>query len=121
MAAKEERAVNFRVFSAYRHPLEMMNSFRYLGLVISAADEECLKVVRNLSWAKAVWKRMTRILSREGAEPRVSVFFFKSVVQSVFLFGSEIWVVTPHMGRVLGFFPGPGGAAAYRAAPAEEN
>ena len=47
---------------------------------------------------------MTRILSREGAEPRVSVFFFKSVVQSVFLFGSEIWVVTPHIGRVLGFF-----------------
>ena len=47
---------------------------------------------------------MTRILSREGAEPRVSGFFFKVVVQAVFLFGSETWVFTPRMGRDLGGF-----------------
>ena len=44
---------------------------------------------------------MTRILSREGARPWVSRFFFKVFVQSVLLFGVETWVVTPHMGRVL--------------------
>ena len=37
----------------------------------------------------------TRILSREGAEPRVSVFFFVAVVQSVLLFRKETWVFTP--------------------------
>ena len=47
---------------------------------------------------------MARILRREGAEPRVSGFFFKAVVQAVLLFGTETWVVTPHMGRVLGGF-----------------
>ena len=47
---------------------------------------------------------MTRILIMEGAEPRVSGFFFKSVVQAVLLFGLEAWVVTPCMGRVLGGF-----------------
>ena len=47
---------------------------------------------------------MTRILSREGADPRVYVFFFKSVVQAVLLFGSEIWAVTLCMGRALGGF-----------------
>ena len=40
----------------------------------------------------------------EGAEPRVSRFFFKSIIQSVLLFGAETWVVTPRMGLLLGGF-----------------
>ena len=59
---------------------------------------------------------MTRILSREGAEPRVYGFFFKTVLQVVLLFGSETWVVTPLMGRVLGGVPGPGGTTSDREA-----
>ena len=38
---------------------------------------------------------MTRILSRKGAGPQVSVFFFVAVVQSVLILGKETWVVTP--------------------------
>ena len=53
---------------------------------------------------------MLRILSREGARPQVSRFFFKYVVQSVLLFGAETWVVNPCIRRVLGRFPRPGGA-----------
>ena len=41
---------------------------------------------------------MSRILSREGAKPRVFGFFFKAVVQAVLIFGLETWVVTPGMG-----------------------
>ena len=67
-------------------------------------DDDWPSVARNLSLARAVWKRMTRILSREGAEPRVSVFFFKAVVQVVLLFGEETWVVTPCMVIFLGGF-----------------
>ena len=47
---------------------------------------------------------MTRILSREGVEPQVSGFFFKTVVQRMLLFGLETWVVTPRMGRSPGRF-----------------
>ena len=47
---------------------------------------------------------MTRILSREGAEPRVSGFFFKAVVQAMLLFGLETWVVIPRTGWALGEF-----------------
>ena len=56
----------------------------------------------GLAWT--VWRRTSRILSREGARPRVSVFLFKAVVQSVLLFGAETWVVSPRMGRLLGVF-----------------
>ena len=62
------------------------------------------KVVRNLSQARSVWKRMNRIPSREGLEPWVSGFFFEAMVQAVLLFDLETWVVTPRMGRALGGF-----------------
>ena len=42
---------------------------------------------------------MKRILSREGAAPRVFGFFFKAVMHAVLLFGSETWLVTPYMGK----------------------
>ena len=72
--------------------------------MISAADDGWLEVVRNLAKTREVWQRLTRILIREGAPPRVSIFFFEAVVQSVLIFSAETWVVTPHMVRVLGGF-----------------
>ena len=71
----------------------MVNFFKYLG-----------PVIHNLEKAQKVWRRMSRILIREGARPQVSGFFFKVIVQSVLLFGAEMWVVTPHMRRFLGGF-----------------
>ena len=48
--------------------------------------------------------RLQRILSREGATPRISGSFFKAVVQQVLLFGAETWVATPKMERALSGF-----------------
>ena len=36
-------------------------------------------------------------LSREGADPKISGHFFKAGVQAVFIFGAEMWVLTPRM------------------------
>ena len=82
----------------------MVTSFISMGRVIYVVDENWLGVVWNLEKARTVWRWMTRILSREGARPQVSVFFFIAVVQSVLIFGEETWVVTPCMGRVMGGF-----------------
>ena len=72
--------------------------------MISAADDDWPAVVRKLSQAREVWRRVAHILIREGESPRVSVFFFKAVVQVVLLFGLETWVVTPCTGKALGGF-----------------
>ena len=45
---------------------------------------------------------LTRILGREGANPRVSGIFFKVIVQVVLILGSETWVLTPCMEQALG-------------------
>ena len=119
--AKEERAVTSREFSAYILPLDMVNSFQFLGRVILAADENWPAVVRNFSRARVVWKIMTRILSREGAEPRVSVFFFNFRGTD----GSALWRRDlgghPLHGKIPGGVPGSGGAASDREDPDEEN
>ena len=82
----------------------MVPSFKYLGRMLLAEDDDCLAVIRNLKKSRAVWRKMMRILSREGVRPWVSVFLFKAALQLVFLFGTETWVVTPCMGRFLGGF-----------------
>ena len=71
MVMEEYQDVTSREFSAYGRPLEMVTSFRYLGRVISAADEDWPEVVWNLAREREVRKRMPRILGREGAEPWV--------------------------------------------------
>ena len=75
LAAEEKREVTARDFRAYVLPLEMVNSFRYLGRVILTEDNDWPAVLKKLYQARAVWRRMTRILIREGAAPRVSMLF----------------------------------------------
>ena len=44
--------------------------------------------------ARKSWGRLSRILSREGADKRLSGNIFKAVVQAVVLFGAETRVLT---------------------------
>ena len=44
--------------------LEMVPSFKYLVIVLSAADYEWPAVIQNLTKAQAVWRGMLRILIR---------------------------------------------------------
>ena len=42
------------------------------------------------------------MLSKEGAYSRTSGHIYLAVVQSVLIYGSEMWVMTPRIGRGLG-------------------
>ena len=104
MAEEEARAATSRAFRPYQHTLKIVWSFKFLEIVLLAADDYCMVVIQYLTKAWAVWQRMSRILSWEGARPQVSGFFFKAGVQLLLLFGSDTWVVTPRMGQVIGGF-----------------
>ena len=80
----------------------MVTSFKYLGRLISAADDDWPLVAKKFPRARKVWIRMSCILSREGAAPRASGLFFKAVVQAILIFVLETWVFTPRMGKALG-------------------
>ena len=81
-----------------------MTVFKYLGRVLTAGDDDWLAVVGNLGKARKSWGPLSRILIREGADPKVSGHFYKAVSQAVLLFGAEMWVLTPRMERALDSF-----------------
>ena len=81
-----------RDFEAYGAPLENLTAFKYLGRVMTAGDDYWHAVVGNLQRDMKIWGRLSRILSRKGADPKVSGHFFKAVTQEVLFFGAETWV-----------------------------
>ena len=67
-------------------------------------EDDWLAVVGNLEKVRKSWGRLSQILIREGADPKVSGNFYKAVAQAVLLFGEETWVLTPRMERALDSF-----------------
>ena len=91
-----------KYFSYYGRPLTTVKSFNYIVRILTASYYNFPEVVGNLqkSWKK--WARMLRVLVREGGICGCRGTLFKAVVQAVLLFGSNTWVMTPHMGQNLG-------------------
>ena len=75
MVAEEARALNSRAFSTCGCSLKMVTSFKYLGRVLLEMYDDWTALVRSIVKARTLWRRMSRILSREGASLRVSGFF----------------------------------------------
>ena len=48
--------------------------------------------------------RLSRVIGREGEDPKVSGNFYKEMDQAVLLFGAETWVLTLRMERALESF-----------------
>jgi hypothetical protein len=104
LAKEDARRATEHVLMARGEPLESVSIFKYLGRLLSSNDDDWPAVHRNLSKARKSWARISRILTRDGATPRVSGMFYKAVVQSILLFGSETWVVTNTMLKALESF-----------------
>ena len=66
--------------------MENVTTFKYLGRVITVRDDDWPEVNCNLQKARNSWGR---ILSREGADQKVSGHFLKAVVKAVLLFGAD--------------------------------
>ena len=49
--------------------------FKYLGRVLKANNDDWPALVRKLGKARRSWGRLSRVLGREGADPRVSQAF----------------------------------------------
>ena len=81
-----------------------MLAFIYLGRVLTSGDDDWPEVVVNLGKAHRSWGQLSRVLGREGADPKVSRTFYTAVTQAVLLFGAETWVLTPRMEKALDNF-----------------
>ena len=71
----------------YRAPIKSVSEFKYLGRILMATDDDWQAVVRNLGKARRSWGRLSRVLGREGADPKVSRAFYIAGTQAVLLLG----------------------------------
>ena len=97
LAEAEAREISEQAYEAYGELIQNVSTFRYLGKMLTAGDDGWLVMVVNLGKAHKSWGRLSRILNREGAYPRVLGNVYKAVAQVVLLFGAETWVLTPRM------------------------
>lgn len=100
-AIQEARLAREVVFSVKGSTLESVDLFKYLGQPISSVDNDWPALHHNLSKARKRWGMVSKVLVQEEATPKVSAMFYKAVVQSVLLYGCEMWTFTPAMLRVL--------------------
>ena len=56
-----------------------MTEFKYLRIILTATDNDWPAVVINLGKARRSWVRLSRVLVREGADPKVLQEFYIAV------------------------------------------
>jgi len=78
-----------------------VGSFRCLGRQETRADSDWGALHANLRRARYKWYKLSKLLHREGANPRIFGMFYKAVVQTVLLCGCESWTMTDAMWTVL--------------------
>jgi hypothetical protein len=83
------------MFTAYGAELERVEVFKYLGRLLAYDDNDNQAVRGNLKKARCVWARLSRTIRAENASPRACGIFYKATVQSILLFGSETWNLSP--------------------------
>ena len=55
LAEADRREISERAIQAYGEPIQYVSTFRYLGRVLTAGDDEWLAVVGNLGKARKSW------------------------------------------------------------------
>ena len=63
--------------------LRCVENFKYLGRIISNDDCDTPAVRRNLKHARAVWGRLSKVITTENVPPRVAGMFYQAVVAAV--------------------------------------
>jgi hypothetical protein len=86
-------AKNF-IFKVGDNLIKKVRQFKYLGRIVDDSDKDDSAIDRSIQRARGVWARLGKLLAREDANPIAMGIFYKVIVQSVLLYGSESWVIT---------------------------
>ncbi len=83
-----------KLFHVEREVLEKVDLFQYLGRILAQDDDDVRAVRHQIKKARGIWGRVEQVLTADNTLPKVSANFYKAVVQSVLLYGSETWNLT---------------------------
>jgi hypothetical protein len=74
--------------------LKKVELFRYLGRILGQDDNDIRAVRSQIKKARGIWAQVGQVLQADNTPPKVSAKFYKAVVQSILLYGSETWNLT---------------------------
>jgi hypothetical protein len=74
--------------------IEDVDGFCYLGRELVCDGTDWPAASKNLRKARGRWATVSRVLSREHANPKIAGYFYKAVVQSILLYACETWVLS---------------------------
>ena len=71
---------SFTAFKTYGQPLETVISFRYLGRILTATNNDWLGIISNIQNILWRWARLSRILGWEGADTWTLGRFYLDII-----------------------------------------
>ena len=85
--------------------LPPLEAFTFLGRKIAYNNRNWARVYQNPWKAQRQWGVIVRVIAHTGTTVRPRGMLYKAVAKSALLYGSEIWVVTGEILKVLeGFY-----------------
>ena len=81
--------------------MEPAKAFPYLIRTVSYNNSDWAALYHNLSKTRKWWEMAEKVVRKTEAEVRVQRMIYKEIVQSVLLYGRDIWVVMRAMLKVL--------------------
>ena len=84
-----EGLVMTMAIAAYVRPLTAVASFKYLGRILSASNDEWTAVIQNLQRALQKLTRISWVLGRVGVDACTAGILYTVVFQVLLLYGSE--------------------------------
>ena len=82
-------------FTVSGEEIKMVSEFKYLGRILTNNDMDLKAVESQLVKARRVWGMIGKIVKKKShCNPRIMSIFYKVIVQTVLLYGSESWVMS---------------------------
>ncbi len=94
-AAERAHTALQQAFTVYCEELERVEVFKYLSRLLAYNNNDAQAVRGNLKKARGIWVRLSRMIRAENASPHACGIFYKATVQSILLFGSKTWNLSP--------------------------
>ena len=91
-------------FQNYGWKIVRVDSFKYLGSIITEDGNDFLSLRYRIRKARARWMELKKIIIRKGENPRVMMTLYCSAVIPVLLYCSETWTLTKRMKKELRAF-----------------
>ena len=99
-----EAATNVK-FNINGEEINTVKSFKYLGRILTDKDDDGEAIDQQLKKARMTRGRIGKIIKKKtNGSPKTMSVFYKVIIQSVLLYGSESWVISKHYHKKLQVF-----------------